>query len=185
MNKYERITKRTKESLYNAFWQFYKTTDIEKIKVKEICELANYDRTTFYRYFTDTTDILNQIENEIIDSIKTKIKNNSSVEEITVEKFKIFSETYGEYIVTFYEKGNRHFYIKFKELINKYVYDYLNINVQDEEKKEFLYNFMFSSLISTYTYWYRNPKIMDLESFVILINKMILDGSKIIINYIK
>ena len=186
MKKQLYTTEQTKKNLINSFWELYKKEDISKITIGKICNTASYERTTFYRYFTDITDILNHVEDEIIENIKKDIQNsekNSNTSSIFFDGFKRFTDKYGEYIVIFHEKGNRHFYIKFKELIKKDVYEYLNFNIKDENQKEFLFEFLFSSLINSYTYWYRNQKIMDLETFVKFTNNILLNGTNSIINY--
>ena len=186
MKKNESVAEEKKKSLFNSFWQLYKFKDINKITVTEICKNANYDRTTFYRYFLDIEDILNQFEDDIIISIKSKIESsrgNKAV--ITYDKFKYFSDKYGEYIVIFYDKGNRCFYFKFKDMIINDVYNYLNLNIQSDDKKDFLYEFLFSSIITSYAYWYKNPHIMSLESFTKLMNGMVMNGSRTILSYTK
>jgi hypothetical protein len=171
----------------NGFWTLYKKEDISKITINEICSMANYERTTFYRYFLDISDILKQLENDVINNIKssinTKSKNKSkNTSGIMSEGFKSFSNTYGEYVVVFYEKGNISFYTKFKELIKKDVFDYFNFKINDENKKECIFELLFSSLINSYSYWYRHQSMMDLDSFVKFSNNILLNGTNSIIS---
>ena len=186
MKKQSQVTEQTRKNLFEAFWKLYETEDITKITIGKICKIANYDRTTFYRYFVDIDDILNKFEDEIIDNLRKDIKNKGTkLEHISLDRFKIFTEKYGKYIIVFYEKGNRRFYIKFKELIINEVYDLLDFNIQGDVNKNFLYEFLFSSIIISYDYWYRHSEIMSFESFVTLLNNMLLNGSKIIISNLK
>ena len=107
MEKQNNITLKTRKKLINAFWNLYKVKNLNKITISEICDVADYDRTTFYRYFLDISDMLNQIEDEIINNIKNGIINNSiKLPAFSFDGFKRFNEKYGEYIVTFFEKGN-------------------------------------------------------------------------------
>ena len=183
MKKHEQISETTKNNFISSFWELYKTNDFSKITVAKICKLANYDRTTFYRYFLNISDILSQFEDYVIDNLKNDIQNNSvRMPNLAFDNFKIFNDKYGEYIVGFHEKFNRSFYIKFKNLIKNYVFDYLNLKIHDDEKKEFLFEFLFSSLIISYAYWYHNQQMMSLESFAKLANNMIIHGGKIIID---
>ena len=55
----------TKEKLTNAFWQLYGEKPYDQITVREITELAGYNRSTFYTYFKDVYDVLEQTETEI------------------------------------------------------------------------------------------------------------------------
>ena len=176
MKKKER-TEQTKENLIKSFWELYKEKNITAITVGNICSNANYNRTTFYRYFNDTSDLLNELENTIIYNIKNSI-NSKETTNILFDGFEKFNNKYGEYINVFYRKGNNNFYNKFKKLIKNEVYSYLKINTKNEEKKEFIYEFLFSSLINSYVYWYNHENIMDLESFVIFINNMLSNSIK-------
>lgn len=48
----------TEENFITAFWQLYQDKPIEKISVRELCETAGYNRTTFYDHFKDIYDLL-------------------------------------------------------------------------------------------------------------------------------
>ncbi len=178
MKKQPYVTEQTRKKLIDSFWKIYKNDDISKITVGKICKKAKYDRTTFYRYFFDLDDLINQLEDEIIVSIEEDIKNSQKrTTGILTKGFKSFSKKYGEYITVFYEKGNKSFWNKFKTLIKNKVLSYLNYNIQDDNKKEFLYEFLFSSLINSYAYWYKHKDNMSLEEFVEYINIIILNGT--------
>ena len=185
MKKYERNSEITRNNIIDSFWQLYKNNDLSKITVTDICKNANYDRTTFYRYFFDISDILNHIEDFVIDNIKNSLDDADNIQNVPFSSFKSFNNKYGEYIVIFSEKANRHFYLKYKELIKNDVFKYLKLDIQSERKKEFLFEFIFSSLISSYVYWYRNQEMIDIEEFAKMINNMVLHTSHVIINDLK
>ena len=66
MRKRPERTERTKADLKQAFWRLYATRPIEKITVGEVCELAGYNRGTFYLHFKDIYDLLECIEAELL-----------------------------------------------------------------------------------------------------------------------
>ena len=184
MKKYKQTTELTKKIFFDAFWKLYNNTD-NKITISNICKTANYNRTTFYRYFTDISDILSQFEDELINNLRNDIsKRKDNFANIDIERFKLFTEKYGQYIIVFYEKGNKNFYEKLKELVINEVYDLLNFNIQGEVNKKFIYEFLFSSLIVSYSYWYKHSEIMSFEKYVKLLNNMLLNDSKTIISYL-
>ena len=179
MIKNSKTTAKTRGKLINAFWTLYKDKSINKITANTICSLANYERTTFYRYFKDINDILNQLENEIISNIKESIKSsNNKSNNILFDGFKEFDQKYGEFIIVFYEKGNTTFNDKFKKLIKEDVFTYFNFNIKEENKKEFLFEMMFSSLINSYSYWYRHKRDISLDAFVEFANNVMNNGIK-------
>ena len=57
----------TKTNIQLAFWKLYEKKPIGKISVKEVCDKAGYSRYTFYRYFKDIYDVLDQIEADLLE----------------------------------------------------------------------------------------------------------------------
>lgn len=57
MKKQPQITEQTKACLREAFWTLYTKKPIEKISIKEITDLAGYNRGTFYLYYKDVYDL--------------------------------------------------------------------------------------------------------------------------------
>ena len=52
---------RTKESVRNALIQMLVTNDIDKVTIKELCNISQINRTTFYKYYGSQYDVLNEI----------------------------------------------------------------------------------------------------------------------------
>jgi AcrR family transcriptional regulator len=53
----------TKKAIQDAFIKLLDEKPLNKITVKEICEIAEINRATFYKYYKDTYDWLYQLEN--------------------------------------------------------------------------------------------------------------------------
>lgn len=51
-----------KEKIEEAFWGFYEQKPLEKISVREICQAAGCNKTTFYYHFHDLREVLDTIE---------------------------------------------------------------------------------------------------------------------------
>ena len=62
--KYTRMV--IKESLINLLEE----KDISQITIKEICENADVNRSTFYAHYTDQYDLLRKIEDEFLANIR-------------------------------------------------------------------------------------------------------------------
>ena len=58
MAKRSERTQQTKADFQEAFWRLYSTTPMEKITVAQVCQLAGYNRATFYLHFSDIYDFL-------------------------------------------------------------------------------------------------------------------------------
>ncbi|MDF3004160.1 MAG: hypothetical protein K0S22_632 [Oscillospiraceae bacterium] len=65
MKKRDEQTLQTKEKLTDAFWVLYSQKPYDQITVREITELAGFNRSTFYTYYKDVYNVLEQAEDEI------------------------------------------------------------------------------------------------------------------------
>jgi len=73
---------KTKRSIYNAFIELRARKPLEKITVKELCEKAQINKSTFYVYYHDVYDLSDKIENEVLSEV---VKNLDNTEEILTD----------------------------------------------------------------------------------------------------
>ena len=71
--KHREMREFTRQAIMDAFWALYRERPIEKISVKEVCDRAGYNRSTFYEYFTDTYSVLEAIEEDLLDYARVKL----------------------------------------------------------------------------------------------------------------
>ena len=58
--------KKTKRSIKKAFLQLRAQKPLEKITIKELSELAEISKATFYLHYKDIYDLSSQLQNEVI-----------------------------------------------------------------------------------------------------------------------
>lgn len=61
--------KKTRRSIRQAFLKLRKTKPVEKISVKELAELAEISKATFYLHYRDIFDLSDSLQNEVIQSV--------------------------------------------------------------------------------------------------------------------
>lgn len=61
--------KKTKRSIQNAFLQIRSKKPLEKITVKELCELAEISKATFYLHYKDIYDLSDTLQQQVIKDI--------------------------------------------------------------------------------------------------------------------
>ena len=66
MRKRPEKTEQTKADLKEAFWRLYAERPIEKITVGEVCDLAGYNRGTFYLHFQDLYEMRDIVEGALL-----------------------------------------------------------------------------------------------------------------------
>lgn len=72
-----RYTERVlKESLLTAL----KEKPVNKITVKEVCELAEINRATFYTHYSDCFALLESIEEELVDAFRDSLMKTETLE---------------------------------------------------------------------------------------------------------
>lgn len=68
----------SKTLLKNALLELLKEKPLEKISIYELCDKAQINRTTFYKYYGSQNDLLLDIENELFAKLSDKIKELGS-----------------------------------------------------------------------------------------------------------
>ena len=57
----------TRKIIKESFYTLLREKPVEKITVKELCEKAEINRSTFYKHYLDCYDLLNKIEEEALE----------------------------------------------------------------------------------------------------------------------
>jgi AcrR family transcriptional regulator len=169
----------TMSNLTDAFWTLYKKHKIENISVKDITELAGYNRSTFYEYFTDVYDLLNQIEHRLIDLLeKEMIKNVSDPESAdTVNRMAQVFEENGEFIsMLLGANGDPAFAIKLKAAIKPRLMQTAKLSGADFDT-QLLYEFSIGGMLSALTYWYNKGTPVSPGEFAVNIRAILMKGS--------
>ena len=135
---------KTEQLIYDSFYKLRKNNPINKIKVTDVCDSANINRSTFYEYFDDVYDLTIKLERlMIIDSFKDFDKQEiiycMPYEFLTDFMFNIEDEIDNLFdddndkknLISFIIGGSIHVLEKNK-LFDK-DYDYENVNKQLEE----------------------------------------------------
>ena len=68
----------TKRMLKDALIELLKERDIYHVSIRELCEAADVNRTTFYKYYGNQFDLLSDMENDLIGFISSTIEKNQT-----------------------------------------------------------------------------------------------------------
>lgn len=172
MKKQPHITEQTKANLCTAFWKLYTQKPLEKISIKEITDLAGYNRGTFYLYYKDIYDIFSQIEEELLTKIK-EVLDESLAENDTFDLSQQMGilldlmQTYEQYsTILLSDNGDPHFATRLKEIIwpmlNRY---FVPSEGHSAYQMSLLSEFYLSGLLSSVIRWLKDPQI-TLEEFL-------------------
>ena len=64
-----RRVKMTKKMMKDALLELLETKALEKITVTDICEKADVNRSTFYSYYVDISQLLLEIDNDVLNNL--------------------------------------------------------------------------------------------------------------------
>lgn len=73
MEKTDRRVRKTKAQLRSGLATLMQTKSINEITVKELVDLVDINRSTFYLHYTDIYNMLEQIENNIFEEVRRAI----------------------------------------------------------------------------------------------------------------
>ncbi|MBR4112083.1 MAG: TetR/AcrR family transcriptional regulator [Ruminiclostridium sp.] len=189
MAKRPHITETTRKNLMDAFWKLYLTKPVERISVREITDIAGYNRGTFYLYFKDVHDVLEQIEDDILKIIEEKTAYYSGIffkdfsrndlAEVTAAAMEIFECCDYRPLILLSDKGDPHF----EEEIKKRMYVHLeegvdNLIAVDNITKEYTIQFVISGVIGIIKKWYADGMVIPAEEHLSTVCNVIF-GSRI------
>lgn len=169
-------TIKTKQAITDAFWTLYKKRRIETISVKDITTKAGYNRSTFYVYFKDVYDVLEQLEETLMPGIEhlppvgAGLKGEVDLMENIIN---IYEKNAEYYSVLLSEDGDPHFATKMKHVFKSMMMETLDRQI-DQSKIEIDYalEFLVSATLSTVKYWYDQGKNMPMEQLASIMVKL-------------
>lgn len=174
MAKYKEISIQTRQNLIDAFWELYCEKRIEKITVREITTKAGYNRSTFYQYFNDVYDVLEQIEESLLPNIEEMPPLLPTVynESVPIDSFiKLYSISSKYYTVLLGDNGDPAFAGKMKNGIKAKLLEQLEANESTMEI-DYTLEYMLSAMIGILTYWFKNNENMSKEALVKLMYEL-------------
>lgn len=180
MNKQPEITAQTKQNLIDAFWFLYCEKRIEKITVKEITQKAGYNRGTFYEYFTDVYDVLEQIEQSLIPSLEelppiTLSEGNMGM---PIDMFMtLYDENSKYYSVLLGDNGDPAFASKLKNSIKPMIKQAFSTGfAANDIEFDFIVEYVLSASIGIMSYWFRQNKALPAEDLISLMYDVMENG---------
>ena len=89
--KVDRRVKKTKKALLNSLTKLMSEKKLNNITIKELTDLADVNRSTFYLYYKDIFDMVEQIESEMIENITKAFKKISKTENIYTDMLSFYT----------------------------------------------------------------------------------------------
>lgn len=179
MKKYvDRRVKYTKMVLRDALTDLLAHKPISKITVKEICELADINRSTFYSHYEDQFDLLESLKKDLYDNIRMHIINRDFYDEnedlygLTLNIMKYIKSNKKICYLLFGENGDLIFQKRILNIMKPPFFKGLEEKL-GKSKTEYLYAYVISGSIGIIQNWLKN----DLKETPEEISALIVDLS--------
>lgn len=148
----------TKTLLKNSLVDLMKAKSIYKITIKEICDNADVNRSTFYKHYNTEFDLLKDIEDEYLNTIEDYITFINK--DFTLKKLLEYLEDNIDVFELFLDDipGNDFYERLIKMCFVKMDYDQDLIKNNDIENREYLYHFIIFGALSIVKNWMAKEK---------------------------
>lgn len=149
VNDNDSRVKRTKKLIRKGLAELAKEKSINKITVKELTDLIEINRGTFYLHYKDIFDLVESIENSLYDEFNEIIKtvNPKTILETPIdilEKFCVFiSENTDAFVMLIGENGDANFVYRIGTVMNDAVFELFSsiYPEMDSERYSFTYEY--------------------------------------------
>lgn len=173
-NQRKRITKML---LKGAMIDLMQTKPVEKITIKEICEKAQINRSTFYLHYSEPNELLKSIEDDIIENTAEYLDkigaddNNSNAMQYMLMFFNYIKENDKIFRTLLVKRENPFFKKKFIKFALERVVSSLNCTA-DEKYEKYVYGFVVNGSLGAIIEWIESDYSLPEREIVELIFKL-------------
>jgi len=159
-SKDDRRVRYTKMVIKESFIKLLEKKDISQITIKEICESADINRSTFYSHYSDQYDLMRKIENELFENVNSYLdkyindENNVNLVEIIEKIFEYIKENAQLCKLLLSDRGDLNFQKRILMLVyDKNVKDLTKMGTITKEDAEYIYSFTVTGCVGVIQKW--------------------------------
>ena len=168
--KPDRRVVRTKKAIRNAFARLISRRSLGEITVKELSEEADINRKTFYNYYSDIFQVMDEVENEVVTAFAEALRSVDLSEAlmnpnlIVSRLMDIINSDIDFYSHVFSQGVNATLLDKLVQVMKEMIRDEVNRMIKvDQELLGFALDFEIGGIISAYQAWFNSGCRMDRE----------------------
>ena len=149
LKKEDRRVRRTKKLLIQALTELLQKKQVNEITVKELTDLADMNRGTFYMYYRDIFDMLEKIEDELFQKLDVIAQTHEhgdptqQVKPILLDLFRFIEENQEMCRVLLSPNGDMNFLHRLYEAIRERSLEIWKDQMGSLGEKEFDYRYSF------------------------------------------
>lgn len=177
MNNDDRRVRKTRKALREALAKLMTQKELRYITVRELTEVADVHRATFYAHYQDVNDLYEQLENSVLTELDEMIDSSPTNSYDSVYRA-IINYVYANaeiWNMLFGNHGNKNFQNNVCELVEK---KFLNIWLLEENKRDitdemrYLTTYHIQGCIAIISLWVNSSFSSPKENLIELICKV-------------
>ncbi len=180
----DRRVRRTKARLRQAMTQLMLEKDLSSITVRELTDLADVNRGTFYTHYKDIYDMIDQVENEIFSELEGLLDLHTSeivqrdIAAVLQEVFRFVGRNQNLCRVFLTRQSADRFFQRLNQLIYRKCLDEWKelYHTADREAPRYVLEFVVSGTVGLIRAWATNGFPEPPEDVAELANRLILYG---------
>lgn len=186
----DRRVRKTKKLLRECLTSLLKEKKVQDITVRELTDMADLNRGTFYLHYRDVFDLLEKTENELLDEFNRLMHRHNAMEihdkldVIFVEIFHLVQENAALVKILLGENGDLNFLNRLKLLVReKCLQDWMELfRSANSAMFEAYYSFIVSGCVGLVQYWLQNGMKESPEELARMAEHMITQGIHVLEN---
>lgn len=157
----DRRVRKTKKAMTDALAELLLEKPLNNISVREISDMADINRGTFYLHYRDVYDMVEQLQTEIFDKFNEIVDNhepNKKTDELLPmlsELFNLLSENAMLVKVLIGKNGDAAFIDKLKNVFSEKFFPHIqkNFGIKNDDKFNYVHHFIISGCIGICSAW--------------------------------
>ena len=171
---YEKKRRKTEKQIETSLLQLMKEHTFETISIRQLIDLAEVNRSTFYRHYLDKYDLLEKIENRLLDDLQAyyqealdssclfKLEKEFKVEDFIHDKqnlFHFFEPYLEDLAILLGPNGSSTSSWRLQEVLREIFSQSISLGdpLLEEVEADLLLNHQAASFMGTLTYWLAHP----------------------------
>lgn len=180
--KMDRRVRKTRALLVQGLIKLMREKDIRDISVKELSDLVDINRGTFYLHYSDIYDMVKQIEDDLFVQFTEVLKKDladptkiSSHYNMLLDVFKVLSENREITEVLIGPHGDLTFVNRMKDMVKEQLESVFQ-NENGDPAFEYLFAFIVSGYVGVFESWLLSEQPLSEEYIASLCTKLISPG---------
>ena len=182
----ERRVRKTKKAMQDALAGLLLEKPLKNISVREIAEIADINRGTFYLHYRDVYDMVEQLQSEFFERFNVIFDNyepekrTDNIFPVIAAVFQLLAENADFARVLLGKNGDAAFLDKLKNLLREkcFVNAQKLLNIKNDEEFYYFFHYITSGCVGIFDAWLNGgmkETPLEMASFT---EKFILDGAK-------